>query len=445
MRPVPKFVATACVAGAALLASIGQAQESPWPVQGPDDEAPPSASIPRPAQLPGHGPRTFGDRPSLAEITEIGRLVFNDRSLSGSGRVSCASCHDPGHAFGPPNRLSAQRGGHRNPPSLKYLQTSIPFTEHFIDDEDGKGIDAGPTGGLTWDGRVSTPREQARIPLFDPMEMANRDVPTLAAKLRQARYADRFRQAFSAPGANVLDDPAETVEWLTAALEFYQQDAATFYPFSSKYDAAMRGQARFTPQEARGMALFNDPLKGNCASCHPGVKRADGGFPLFTDTGHIALGVPRNRALAVNRDPKYFDLGLCGPDRRDLSEHPEYCGLFKAPTLRNTALRGAWFHNGAFHSLREVVDFYVTRDVQPERWYPKDAKGRVRKFDDLPAAYRDNLEDDVPFNPLPDGRPRLTPKEIDDVVVFLGTLTDGYRPAAALKAPSRPRPRSAAR
>jgi cytochrome c peroxidase len=167
--------------------------------------------------------------------------------------------------------------------------------------------------------------------------------------------------------------------------------------------------------------------KGNCASCHPSaVKR--GAFPQFTDHGFIAIGVPRNRAIPANADPRYVDLGLCGPLRTDLSDRPEYCGLFKTPSLRNVATRHTFFHNGVFHRLDEAVRFYAQRDLHPERYYPHDAAGHAQKFDDLPERYRENINDEVPFTPPIEGKPALSEREIADVVAFLRTLTDGYQP-----------------
>jgi cytochrome c peroxidase len=102
------------------------------------------------------------------------------------------------------------------------------------------------------------------------------------------------------------------------------------------------------------------------------------------------------------------------------------CGLFRTPSLRNVALRPSFFHNGLVHDLRKAVEFYVERDIDPGKWYPRDAQGRVQKFDDLPARYRGNINRDPPFGGKPGDKPALTPAEIDDVVAFLRTLTDGY-------------------
>lgn len=370
----------------------------------------------------------------VRKLTDIGRQAFSDPGLSASGAMSCASCHSPLNHFGPPNALAVQLGGAdmRQPglravPSLTYIEASPPFTEHYFDSEDeaDESVDNGPTGGLTWDGRVDRGRAQARIPLFSPFEMANPDATRIAAHLRAALYAAALREAL---GADVLDDPERAVDAIAQALEVYEQDAATFYPYSSKYDAYLAGRATLTPQEARGLALFNDPAKGNCAQCHLSERANDGTPPQFTDFGFIALGVPRNRAIPANTDLSYYDLGLCGPLRTDFRDRAEYCGLFRTPSLRNVATRHTFFHNGVYHDLRDVLRFYASRDVTPEKFYPHRPDGTVAIYDDLPPRYQANLNTDPPFGKR--DTPALTEAEIDDIIAFLGTLTDGYQPPA---------------
>src|SRR5947207_12881274 len=92
-------------------------------------------------------------QPGVAVLTALGRAMFSEPSLSASGRQSCASCHNPGNAYGPANRLAVQLGGAdgatpgtRAAPSLKYLQTVPPFSEHYHDDDGDDSVDAGPTG-----------------------------------------------------------------------------------------------------------------------------------------------------------------------------------------------------------------------------------------------------------------------------------------------------------
>jgi cytochrome c peroxidase len=369
-----------------------------------------------------------------AALTAIGRRMFLDPSLSASGKMSCASCHSPLHAFGPPNSLSVQLGGKdllqsgiRAVPSLKYLQATPQFTDHFFDSDHAAddSVDNGPTGGLTWDGRVDRGRGQARIPLLSAFEMANRDPAEFAARLRCTPYAGEFRPIF---GDTVLADPEKTFEAALEALEVYQQSSAEFYPYSSKYDSYLAGKAELTAQERRGLSLFEDPAKGNCARCHVSARGKDGTPPQFTDYGLVAIGAPRNAAIPANQDPSFFDLGLCGPLRGDLRDRAEYCGRFKTPSLRNVATRRVFLHNGSFHTLRQVMEFYVQRDTNPEKWYPRDANGNARKFDDLPAAYRVNVDVEPPFGGHPGDRPALSDDEIDDVVAFMRTLTDGFLP-----------------
>ncbi|MDX8517374.1 cytochrome-c peroxidase [Mesorhizobium dulcispinae] len=378
------------------------------------------------------GPMSRAEALARAEaLTALGRQMFFDPTLSASGKQACSSCHDPNHAFGPASAAPVELGGpnldqpgQRAVPSLRYLQAAPAFTEHFYDSEDegDESVDNGPTGGLTWDGRADHGKDQARIPLLSPFEMANKDEAAVVAALRKAPYADAFRAAF---GVDVFDHPQDAFDAAVEALGTFEQSSVDFYPYSSRYDAFLAGKAQLTAQELRGRALFEDEAKGNCASCHLSEPANDGEPPQFTDFGLIAIAVPRNPAIPANADAAYFDLGLCGPLRTDFKDHSEYCGLFKTPTLRNVALRKSFFHNGYFHTLREAVAFYASRDTDPGRWYPKNADGMVEKFDDLPRAYRGNLNTDPPFNgKKPGDKPALTDAEIDDIVAFLGTLTD---------------------
>ena len=378
----------------------------------------------------------FEKRPDVPTLTALGRRLFADASLSASGRLACASCHDAAHAYGPPDGRAVRSGGAdlRQPgvravPSLRYQQDTPPFTEHFSDSDGNDSVDQGPAGGRSWDGRAQSAHEQAEAPLLSRFEMANASRADAIARLRRSPSAEHVREAF---GAHVLDDDALAWNALVLALEVFQESPPDFYPYTSKYDAFLRRQAALTPRELRGLALFNDPGKGNCALCHPSaIKR--GVFPQFSDRGFIALGVPRNPEIAANRDPAYFDLGLCGPLRTDLENHPEYCGLFKAPSLRNVATRRVFFHNGRFHRLGDAVAFYAERDLRPQKFYPRDAAGKVAKYDDLPESFRDNLHRDAPFDREAGDRPALNAGEIADIVVFLRTLTDGYAPPAQKK------------
>jgi cytochrome c peroxidase len=372
---------------------------------------------------------TFAKTPSPAAMTDLGRALFFDASLSASGKVACATCHVPSRAFGPPNDAPVQRGGSdgwrfglRAVPSLMYSQNVPPFTEHYFEDEGDDGIDQGPAGGRTWDGRAQSAHDQALLPLFSPFEMANGSIDAIVAKVRRANYAGKLRDTF---GDRVFDDQGSALKAVLMALETFQESSTEFYPYSSKYDAWLRHEAALSGAELRGLAAFNDPAKGNCARCHPSAMR-HGVFPQFTDFGYAAVGAPRNQAIPANADRRYFDLGLCGPLRTDLAAKKEYCGLFRTPTLRNVATRRVYFHNGVFHRLEDVVRFYAERDTQPQKWYARGRGGATVKFDDLPPQYRNNVDSEAPFDRHVGGEPALSESDIRDIVVFLNTLTDGY-------------------
>ena len=206
---------------------------------------------------------------------------------------------------------------------------------------------------------------------------------------------------------------------LTSALYAYEA-TERFAPFSSRFDDYLRGKARLTPIEARGFALFTNPKEGNCIACH--VGKTDSKDPtdwIFTDFTYDALGAPRNPAIPANADPTVMDLGLC--KRPGLAailpkeiKPDSLCGAFKVPTLRNVAVVSPYYHNGAFTSLRDAVAFYATRDTDPKRWYPKLKTGEADKFDDLPGAYKQNVNtEEVPYDRRPGQRPRLSDQDVD--------------------------------
>ncbi|MDN4999665.1 cytochrome-c peroxidase [Bradyrhizobium sp. GCM10027634] len=394
----------------------------------------------------------------LSAMALLGREIFYDASLSSSGSLSCASCHSPDHGYGPPNDgpvmlggASLTRQGARAVPSLTYLERQPNFSigPDKADDDNvmdlaqmaalgreaarttktagGTGASANivPQGGLFWDGRADTLQDQALFPLLDPNEMDGGSAEIVAGKLRRAPYASRFVELF---GVGVMRNQRLLIAEAMFAVARYQVEEPSFHPYSSKYDYWLEGKARLSESELRGLQLFNDPGKANCAGCHTSAPSRDGLPPLFTDHQYEALGAPRNAALAGNKDPSYFDLGVCGPQRTDAVEQTQYCGMFLTPTLRNTATRHAFFHNGVFKTLEEVLDFYNFRDIHPDKVFPRTADGTVRKYDDLPETYHANVDiADPPFDRRLGDKPAMTAQDEADIIAFLKTLTDGYK------------------
>ncbi|WP_024519355.1 cytochrome c peroxidase [Bradyrhizobium sp. Tv2a-2] len=396
----------------------------------------------------------------LSAMAQLGKQIFYDPSLSSSGALSCASCHGPEHHYGPPNDgpvmlggADLTRQGARAVPSLTYVERNPSFSigpEQSDDDNlvpvaqmaalgqqsvrakktaTGTAASAAnivPQGGLFWDGRVDTLQDQALFPLLDKNEMDGGSLDKVADKLSHAPYADSFVGLF---GEGIFSNRNLLVSEAMFAVARYQVEEPSFHPYTSKYDYWLEGKARLTESEMRGLQLFNDPEKANCGGCHLSNPSHDNLPPLFTDHQYEALGAPRNAALGQNGDPAFFDLGACGPTRTDIAEQTQYCGMFVTPTLRNSATRHAFFHNGVFHSLQEVMDFYNFRDTNPEKVFPHAADGSVKKYDDLPAKYRANVDvSDPPFDRHPGQQPAMTAQDEADIIAFLNTLTDGYKP-----------------
>ena len=422
----------------------------------------------------------------LTAIAAAGKALFFDKSLSASGQQSCGTCHVPSRAFandpqvdhGLPVALGGpgmDLPGFRNTPSLTYAS----FTPAFSIDKDGT-----PTGGMFRDGRSSSLAAQAQLPFLSSFEMANKDPGEVVARLRRSTATlDAFVAAF---GSAVLDDPAAALPAIARAIAAFETEDPAFHRFDSKFDAWQQGTATLSAQELRGLALFNNPGKGNCTACHPSQTQGYSQHPLFTDFSYDNIGVPRNWAIPANlprpvspidgaaldyvpapvdvpadAEYAYYDLGLCGPfapdasdgaARPDLSRSTKFCGLFKVPSLRNIAVTAPYFHNGALATLRDVVRFYVTRDINNNTgnnpapvpagpggnpyaaagtfYLALDGTPDLYAYNDLPVAFDANVNTgEAPYLAPPSAggpAPMLNSDEIDDVVAFLCTLTDGY-------------------
>lgn len=347
--------------------------------------------------------------PAATAMVALGEALFNDSSLSSNGTQACASCHDRKRAFTDPRNDPALPGaipvspgaeaGHfgvRNAPTLTYAALT-PALSGTLEDGELQWI-----GGLFLDGRVDSLEEQAEKPFTNPDEMANADEAAVIAKLRTGSNATAFKQVF---GAGALDagKEAEAFKQITQAIAAFER-TPQFAPFSSKFDHYLNGKASLSKLEAEGMALFVRADKGNCAACHPMNRGPKGEPPVFTDFTYDNLGVPQLQ------DARFQvaggDRGL--PGNGKVGSNPALEGKFRVSTLRNVALTAPYFHNGAFNTLKEVVEFYNTRDTDPARWGPAEVPDSVN-HDEL-------------------GDLKLNDHEVDAIVAFLNTLTDGYQP-----------------
>lgn len=180
------------------------------------------------------------------------------------------------------------------------------------------------------------------------------------------------------------------MRWAAAALAAFER-GPSLSPFASRYDGFLAGKAGLNAQEREGLDVFENPQRGNCASCHPNRPLPyDTCPPLFSDHSYHNLGWP----LLPGAKP---DAGLAA-----ITGDPKDQGQFRTPTLRNSEKTAPYFHDGRFKTLREVVDFYADRPTG--------------KFG--PAAFPGTVET------RRTGNLKMTEAEREALVAFLKTLDD---------------------
>ena len=444
-------------------------------------------------------------------IETLGELMLYDNRISPGKNQACASCHMPYAGFGGPipsvnltivaypgtvHFRVGKRTPQRHPyspffPVLQYNQTQGQFF-----------------GGNFWDSRATgfklrvPDAEQAQGPPVDTQEMGFPDTACIAFRLSQAAYRPLFEEIWgqgsldikfpretericATPGGaavfggNTTPIPLSPADRTRANVVYdrWAQSVDSFEQsiqvsaFSSKFDAFLAGNYKFTADEMAGFQLFNG--KGNCNSCHLDGRgttlksgQADTSAaamvnPLFTCFGSANEGTPMNPRDAFYYQTKpdssgfvanpygfgYRDLGLgsflrsafgSGPNPnanwrqyapkvdgqmqvssvRDVASTPAQCPTTEAP---GPYFQKGFFHNGYFKSLKQVVHFYNTRDKNA---YPVTSghcpKGTTEKVDCWPMPeVRNNLD-------MTSGNLGLTDKEENQIVAFLQTLSDGF-------------------
>ena len=182
----------------------------------------------------------------------------------------------------------------------------------------------------------------------NPVEMANTGVADVADKLVQSKYIDTFKQIF---GPRILNDPKLLrVGGHVRGWPLPVRGAVVPRVHQQVRLLAAR-KARLTQTELHGLRLFNDPNKANCAGCH--LSQADGGRPAAAFHGY-AVRSARRAAQSANwrrttiRSSTTW--AFAARSASDMAKQTQYCGMFLTPTLRNSATRSVFFHNGVYHT-----------------------------------------------------------------------------------------------
>lgn len=322
------------------------------------------------------------DNPITNKKIQLGRLLFYDRRLSLNDTFSCAICHIPEQGF-TSNEIATAVGIEGR--SVKRNSPTIYNVAHY--------------SILFQDGREDNLEQQVWSPLLAKNEMANPSIGYVINKIKGIKeYDGLFEEAFDGKGP--------TMSTVGMAFASYQR---IFNSANSRFDRWYYGgeESALTADEKNGFELFTG--KARCSSCHLVNKE----YALFTDnqmhnTGHgyaVSMGVKPvktkvqlapgvfvdvDTALidSVRQQPKENDVGLY-----EVTQNPFDRWKFRTAILRNIALTAPYMHDGAFSSLRDVVEFYNNGGVPNEDLSPL-------------------------IGPL-----ALSEQEIDQIVAFLQSLT----------------------
>ncbi len=462
-------------------------------------------------------PNLTGQPPTLQGsgydmVQTLGKLMNFDENMSTLRDMACASCHMPYAGFSGPI------------PSVNLTIVAFPGSFHFrAGKRSAQRYTYAPWypvlqfnetqqlffGGNFWDSRATgyllqnPDAEQAQHPPVDTQEMQLPDTACIAWRLSQAQYRPLFEQVWGAgafninfppdveqicstPGGAAIFGTSTTPVQLTPedrtransvfnhwgqSLDAYEKSKEVS-PFTSKFDAFLKGNATLTADEMAGYNLFKG--KGNCNSCHldgrgttltPNLTdTSDEALttPVFTCFGSANEGLPLNprNAFYYQTTPDFFgftgnpfgfayrDLGMGtflrsgfgaapNPNSEWNSLAPMTDGQFQVSTARNVAMapsqcptteapgpffQKGFFHNGYIKSLKQLVHFYNTRDTAFAMPVTSGhcPAGTTERVDCWPMPeVKNNLD-------MTTGKLGLTDQEENQIVAFLQTLTDGF-------------------
>jgi len=402
-----------------------------------------------------------GTAQALTSQEKLGESIFFDISLSINGNQACAACHDPEVGFtGPESDINAGgavyegsitgRFGNRKPPSAAYA-TPSPILHYTLEKANNKNkTDALFVGGNFWDGRATGEKlgnpaaDQAQGPFLNPLEQALPDPAAVISSICGSAYTAMFTSVCGA-GACDARNVSSAYDCVGLSVAAYE-GSSEVNQFSSKYDAYLAGMVDLSKEEKMGLNLFKSV--GKCANCHVLDAGPSGDSPLLTDFTFDNLGVPRNPDNPFYSEPDFnpagfywVDLGLGDflDSRMDYQRYAaENYGEQKVPTLRNVDKRPypefvkAYTHNGYFKTLKQVVNFYSTRDLKPT--CPDDPTTAIDEslFTPVETAMAEGCwpkpEVATNVNTSELGSLHLTDAQEDAIVAFLKTLSDGYVP-----------------
>ena len=256
-------------------------------------------------------PESPANQDSLKHLIALGKILFFDNRLSGSGKISCATCHKPELNWTDGKEKSIGHEGTFNKRNSPTIQNTWFYKKLF------------------WDGRSNSLEDQAFAPINSESEMHG-DIRELPRNLRQIKaYVALFDSAFGSEGI----DP----DRIAAALAAFER---TIVSSRSRFDEFLLGNIKaLTGSEIRGLHLFR--TKARCMNCHNGA--------LFTDNQF------HNNGFADN------DKGLYNVTHMDADT-----GKMKTPSLRDVMKTGPWMHNGSINQIMDIIELYSKGQHTPD-------------------------------------------------------------------------------
>ncbi|NDC42391.1 MAG: cytochrome-c peroxidase [Chitinophagia bacterium] len=239
---------------------------------------------------------------------QLGERLFFEPALSLTGKISCASCHIPEYAFADTAPVSKGVNGHlgrRNTPSCMNMSSRDAFF---------------------YDGRAATLEDQVHFPVEDKNEMSLPMATVIQRLCADKRYIAYFQEIYHS---------LPTATNVAAAIATYERTLETAH---TPFDRYMNNDdsSGMSMAALRGRQLFMS-ARAKCFDCHFS--------PDFTGDEFRNIGL--------------FDgVTLNDSGRYEMTHNPADIGKFKVPGLRNVAVTAPYMHNGMFHTLRQVIDYY---------------------------------------------------------------------------------------
>lgn len=260
------------------------------------------------------------------ELRKLGKEIFFDQGVSDNGKMSCATCHLPENSFTDAKSKSPSnvegKTVLRNSPSLY----NAVFAKRFF-----------------YDLRAFYLEQQAEHVIYNEDEF-NTSYESIIKKIKtKPEYKKAFRKAFK--------NGKISKENFSKALSSY---VASLYSYESDFDRFMRNEKDISSDAKKGFNLFMG--KANCATCHFAPNFSGLVPPFFNENESEVLGIT---VKPISQKPVELDADkgrLNSPVKKENSWI--YENSFKTVTVRNIALTKPYFHNGAFDTLEEVMDFY---------------------------------------------------------------------------------------